>query len=234
MSGFDSIRHARWSVRMTAALFVAALWNAYPLSAQVVHDWRPVSQINRGTTIAVRTTEPITASSADGRIYPGVVDEDVIGRDGQVAIPRGSTAELIVRHERDRELAVDLDSVTINGERYAISADATPVGTSGPPGNLGANRETAEHVGGGALLGTIIGAIAGGGKGAAIGAGVGAAAGAGLQVVTHGDRVNVPAEALLTFQLDRPMTVGVSDPGYDRDGRHYHPYDNGPYEDRVR
>src|SRR5207244_7207406 len=34
---------------------------------------------------------------------------------------------------------------------------------------LGKNKRTAEMVGGGAVLGTLIGAIAGGGKGAAIG-----------------------------------------------------------------
>ena len=35
---------------------------------------------------------------------------------------------------------------------------------------IGKNKRTAEYVGGGAVLGTLLGAIAGGGKGAAIGA----------------------------------------------------------------
>ena len=77
-------------------------------------------------------------------------------------------------------------------------------------------------MGGGAVLGAIVGAIAGGGKGAAIGAAAGAAAGAGAEVITQGPTVNVPAESLLTFSLQQPLTLGVADTGYTRDGVHYH------------
>jgi outer membrane lipoprotein SlyB len=61
-------------------------------------------------------------------------------------------------------------------------------------------------VGGGAALGAIIGAIAGGGKGAAIGAASGAGAGAGTQIFTRGS-VKVPAESVLTFQLEAPLRL---------------------------
>ena len=61
--------------------------------------------------------------------------------------------------------------------------------------------------GGGALLGTLIGAVAGGGKGAAIGAAVGGAAGATTQVMTRGHEVKVPAESVLTFKLETPLTL---------------------------
>src|SRR4029453_15498739 len=90
---------------------------------------------------------------------------------------------------------------------------------------IGNNEETIKHVGGGALLGTIIGAIAGGGKGAAIGAAAGAAVGAGAQILTHGRKVNVPAEALLTYRLQSGLDLGVNDTGFTRDGRHYHKYE---------
>jgi hypothetical protein len=72
---------------------------------------------------------------------------------------------------------------------------------------LGANKRTAEYIGGGALLGTVIGAVAGGGKGAAIGAAVGGAGGAATQVLTKGKEVKVPAESVLTFQLDKAMRL---------------------------
>jgi hypothetical protein len=76
------------------------------------------------------------------------------------------------------------------------------------------------------VLGTIIGAIAGGGKGAAIGAAAGAAAGAGTQTITRGRDVKVPAESLITFRLDRPLTVAQGaysrDNGYTENGYHYH------------
>jgi hypothetical protein len=73
--------------------------------------------------------------------------------------------------------------------------------------NRSHNKRTATMVGGGALAGAIIGAIAGGGKGAAIGAAVGGAAGAGAQVLTRGKEVKVPAETVLTFQLDSDLQL---------------------------
>jgi outer membrane lipoprotein SlyB len=69
------------------------------------------------------------------------------------------------------------------------------------------NKRTAEYSGGAAALGAIIGAIAGGGKGAAIGAGAGAGAGALTQVLTKGGSIRVPAETVLTFQLDKPVQI---------------------------
>jgi hypothetical protein len=74
---------------------------------------------------------------------------------------------------------------------------------------IGKNKRTAETVGGGAALGTIIGAIAGGAKGAAIGVLVGAAGGAGIEVLNKGKDVRVPAETLLNFRLDRPVTLSL-------------------------
>ena len=57
------------------------------------------------------------------------------------------------------------------------------------------------------MLGTLIGAAVGGGKGAAIGAITGAAGGAAAQVLTRGKEINVPAETVLTFQLDQPWRL---------------------------
>ena len=112
---------------------------------------------------------------------------------------RSATAELVVRTGASDELYLDLDSISVNGQRYAVDATRHPVAKGGidvKNSGIGNNDETVKHVGGGALIGTVIGAIVGGGKGAAIGAATGAAVGAGVQIVTHGRRVNVPAETL--------------------------------------
>jgi len=94
--------------------------------------------------------------------------------------------------------------VTIQGRRYGIStADIKESGNQG----IGKNKRTAEMVGGGAALGTLLGAIAGGGKGAAIGAVAGAAAGGTAQVLTKGKEVKVPAETVLKFKLDKPLRL---------------------------
>jgi outer membrane lipoprotein SlyB len=105
----------------------------------------------------------------------------------------------------NHEIVLDLQSVNLNGQRYALNTqDLTQTGNNGDRG-IGANKRTGEYVGGGAILGTLLGAVAGGGRGAAIGALAGAAAGAGTQVLTRGSEVKVPAETVLTFQLDQPV-----------------------------
>jgi outer membrane lipoprotein SlyB len=101
-------------------------------------------------------------------------------------------------------MVLDIQSITVDGQKYLVStADLTRDSDTG----IGKNKRTAETIGGGAALGTIIGAIAGGGKGAAIGVLVGAAGGAGAQVLTRGRDVRVPAETVLKFRLDRAVTL---------------------------
>jgi hypothetical protein len=209
---------------------VAVIWTlgTAPVGAQV---WQAPKYLPPGTSVQVRTTEAIDESKMDGRVFTGVVDQDVRDAKGSLAIPRGATAELVVRSGLNNELYLDLDSLTVNGQRYGVDATRHPVARSGVDvknSNIGANQETAEHVGGGALLGTVIGAIAGGGKGAAIGAATGAAVGAGTQILTHGRRVSVPSEALLTYRLQSGLDIGVADTGYNRDGVHYHHYSGEP------
>jgi hypothetical protein len=182
----------------------------------------PVSQIEPGTNIPVRTNETIETHSRDGRIYYGRITDDVRGSDGQVALPRGSDVELIVRRARDNDLVLDLESITAYGQRYAIDTQAQRIESD--RSGIGANKRTGEFVGGGAVLGSIIGAIAGGGKGAAIGAAAGAAAGAGGQVLTQGREVRVPAESIINFRLDQPLLINIPDTGSDRSGYHYHDY----------
>ncbi|HLH06271.1 MAG TPA: hypothetical protein VKW78_03450, partial [Terriglobales bacterium] len=149
-----------------------------------------------------------------GHIYPGAVTTDVLDRNGKVAIPRGSRAELAVVSTGNKDMTLDLRSVTVNGHRYNIAAEGTSAIGSSRTGGLGANKRTGEYVGGGALAGTLIGAIAGGGKGAAIGALAGGAAGAGTQVLTRGHELNVPAETELNFRLNQNLTLRLSASGY--------------------
>jgi len=217
-------------ILQTAIAFTGALGVLIPAYAE--HE---VTRIEPGTEIVVRTNQYIDNAQRDNRIYTGTVDQNVRGGNGRLGIPRGSQVEMIVRTARDGDLILDLESVTVNGKRYALDTDAQRMESRD---GIGENRRTAEHVGGGALLGTIIGAIAGGGKGAAIGAVAGAGAGAGTQVLTQGRRIRVPSESVLTFRIDRPMLVNAIHRGADRDGNHYHdyyndrPYNDRPYDDR--
>jgi hypothetical protein len=209
---------------LAVALAVGAAAAVEPSLAQV-RPGQPRATIDADTTLVVRTTSPIDVKTADGLIYTGTIEEDVLDRNGEVAIPVGSTVELLARKDGD-EMTLDLESITVNGQRYAVSADPSTVGTAGQiesgARTIGANRDTATYVGGGALLGTIIGAVTGGGKGAAIGAAVGAGAGAAAQIVTKGRTLSLPAESLVTFRLARRLNVGVEDTGFYRENRHYH------------
>ena len=190
------------------------------LLATSVLAFAQTETIPPGTRIPVRTNEYIDVRNGnDGRVFTGVVDQDVVDQNGNVAIRRGSNAELMVRNVGRNEVALDLASVTVEGRRYSVVSSEAD--RSGNRQGLGANGRTGKYVGGGAILGTIIGAIAGGGKGAAIGALAGGASGAGAEMVTRGSHVRIPGESIVTFSLERPLTV-VADNGYDRDGRHYH------------
>ena len=178
--------------------------------------------IGTGTTITVRTNETIDAKKDDGRVFTGVVDQDVTDANGNVALPKGSGVELLVKKASNKDLTLDLEAVTVSGQRYAVTADASRL-SGGQRDGIGKNRRTAEFLGGGAALGAIIGAVAGGGRGAAIGAAAGAGAGAGAQTLTRGKTVKVPAESLLTFRLEQPLQMGtLLHKGLTRNGVHYH------------
>ena len=186
-------------------------------------------EIAPGTQVSIRTNESIDLDKWDrGRIYPATVDRDVFATDGDLIIPRGSPAELVVRQVGPRDMALDLESVVIRGQRYVINAPGEAYNEHGRPG-VGANERTGRFVGGGAIVGSIIGAIAGGGKGAAIGAAAGAAGGASAQMATRGREIHVPVESFLTFRLEQPLYVSSEpDRGYMRNGHHYHDYPEQP------
>jgi len=198
---------------------------AIPTVFLIFHVSARAAQLDPGTEITVRTGESINLDRWDrGRIYPAVVDRDIYARDGDLVVPRGAPAELIVRQVGPQDLALDLESVTVQGRRYVINAPGEAYNTRERSG-VGNNERTAKYVGGGAIIGSIIGAIAGGGKGAAIGAAAGAASGAGAQTATRGREIHVPVESLLTFRLDQPLYLSdLRDSGYTRDGHHYHDY----------
>ena len=162
-----------------------------------------------GTNISIRTNENINANEA-GSTYSAEIAQDVVDPNGQVLIPRGTPARLAVVSTGEsaaggHDLALALQSIRINGHTYMVETNTTNGGAGGT--GVGKNKRTAEYVGGGALLGTVIGAIAGGGKGAAIGAIAGGGAGAGAQVLTKGRQINLPAESMLTFRLEQPIRL---------------------------
>ena len=68
--------------------------------------------INAGASISVRTNQTIDARQSDGRVFTGVVNQDVTDSNGNLAIPRGAEVELIVRSVSSNDVVLDLESVT--------------------------------------------------------------------------------------------------------------------------
>jgi hypothetical protein len=157
-----------------------------------------------GSEIRVRTDTAIPAKPAANAKYTASVSNDIKDRSGAVAIPRGTRAQLVATPTSDgKDTNLDLQSVTINGQRYLL---ATSSAKSFGPGGLGANKRTAKYVGGGAAIGAVLGALLGGGKGAAIGALVGGAGGAGTEAYT-GRKKELPAETEITFKLAQDLQL---------------------------
>jgi hypothetical protein len=209
----------------TQVLFAQNYWDRDPYADRYDRNgrydaYRNVATIDPGTVITIRTQQPIDTNARDGRVYTGIVQDDVWDNYHRLAVPmirRGSPAELLVRTARDGDLILDLESVTVGRERYSIDSPAIRVEADRDRRN---DNNTAQYAAGGAILGAIVGAIAGGGKGAVVGGIAGGAGGAALS--TQGRRIHVPAGSLLTFETATPLQVGVRDDGYRRDGVHYH------------
>jgi hypothetical protein len=164
-----------------------------------------------GTELVVRTNETIDSKVAkENQMFSGQIEQDVLGSSREVIVPKSSPAELVIRTistggiTGSPEMVLDVQAITVGGVRYVVStANLQEKSDTG----FGLNTRTAEMLGGGAALGTIIGAVAGGGKGAAIGALGGTAAGAGAEVLLKGKEVRVPAETILKFKLDQPVSL---------------------------
>lgn len=163
---------------------------------------RPM-RVDAGTTVTIRMIDGIDSSvNQPGEIFhasldaPLVVGNEVVAPKGTDVYVRLVSASQAGKFKGRSELHLELIKLELHGQSYPlVSSTYSLTGDS-------RGKNTAEKVGGGAVLGAIIGAIAGGGKGAAIGAGAGAAAGAGAEVVTAGQRVRIPSETRLTFVLD--------------------------------
>ena len=97
--------------------------------------------IGAGTTIKVRTNKAIKTSDSNGQVFSAVVDQDVMGKNGKVVIPKGSNAELMVKRISSDNVALDLDSVTVNGQRYGVQTENKVVGAQEKEG-IGANKRT--------------------------------------------------------------------------------------------
>ncbi|MBI1956154.1 MAG: hypothetical protein HYS38_07140 [Acidobacteria bacterium] len=158
------------------------------------------------TELVVRMIDPVDSSMhKTGQTFRASLDEPLVVN-GRTIAPRGAevTAKMTEVEQAGRmagrsELTLVLLDITIDGRKREITTSSVS--------EAGASRgsQTAKRVGGLAAAGAVIGAIAGGGKGAAQGAAAGAGAGATIQVLTKGEKVQIPAESRLVFTLKNSL-----------------------------
>lgn len=161
-----------------------------------------------GTVFTVRMIDPVDSSvNQTGETFRASLDEPIVVG-GRTIVARGAnvTTKLVSVAEAGRisgrsELALILYDVTINGRKYEITTEEVS--------QQGASRgaQSAQRIGGLAAIGAIIGAVAGGSKGAAQGAAAGAGAATAVQVLTHGENVQIPAESRLDFTLSSSLNL---------------------------
>ncbi|HTW30477.1 MAG TPA: hypothetical protein VMD76_02300, partial [Candidatus Sulfotelmatobacter sp.] len=171
--------------------------------------------IDQGTPITVRLIDPIDSEkNQTGDTFHATLNAGLTS-DGEEAVPAGVelTGHVVdvksaSKFAGQSSVTLQLDTLAMGGKNYALQTDQYK--------KQGASRgkNTAEKVGGGAVLGGIIGALAGGGKGAAIGTVAGAGAGGGVQAASKSQQIKLPSETVLNFVLQEPITV-VETPGSD-------------------
>ena len=164
--------------------------------------------IDQGTQITVRLVDPIDSEkNQTGDTFHATLNAPLTS-DGEQAVPAGVelTGHLVEvksagKFAGQSDVIMQLDSLTSAGQTYNLQTDQYKKQGSSR------GKNTAEKVGGGAVLGGIIGALAGGGKGAAIGAAAGAGVGGGVQAATKSQQIKLPSETVLNFTLQAPITV---------------------------
>jgi hypothetical protein len=164
--------------------------------------------IPSGTSLSIRLVDAIDSEKAQpGQSFRATLNSP-LSAEGDVAIPAGYDVEGQVVNVKSAgkfagrsELVLQLNRISVGAKSYNIQTNEYR--------RQGSSRgtNTAEKVGAGAAIGAIIGGLAGGGKGAGIGAAAGGGLGGGVQAATKGQQIRLPAETVLNFILQSPLTV---------------------------
>jgi hypothetical protein len=167
--------------------------------------------IPTGSKVVIRMIDSVNSEKNKiGEQFIAVLDEPVF-QGGVEVIPRGADIRGRIANINDAgrisgsaQLGLELTQVVVNGIPYSVTtSEYQEVGEA-------RGGQTAKRAAAGAGIGAVIGAIAGGGKGAAIGAGVGGGGATAVQVLTKGEKLNIPSETKLEFTLRAPLVIAGS------------------------
>jgi hypothetical protein len=160
--------------------------------------------------ITITPTQPIQNAQV-GSTYPAQISQNVVGSDGKVLIPSGTTAQLTVNNAVSptgaQEMALALKSITLNGRTLNVSTNQGQSGaqSSGVTSSQSGSASSSQ----GGLLGTLVHVLDNKesqqqGNAAQSGGVLSSVLG---QILTHGSTVNVPSQSQLTFHLDQPLQL---------------------------
>lgn len=179
------------------------------LLSRVFGSTKPIT-VPEGTDLTVALDQSIsTASNRSGDGFRATLASPVV-IDGKTVLPKDAlvTGHVVDARPSGRlkgvaKLDLTLDTVEVNGKSYDLATDDEA------RRGKNHNKRNGVLIGGGAGVGAVIGGIAGGGVGALIGSAAGAGAGTAGAAATGKKDIRVPAEAVLTFRLTRPVTIPV-------------------------
>ena len=161
--------------------------------------------IPAGATLSVRMTDALDSkSNILGETFRATLDVPVtIG--GNVVIPKGAEAIGRVtniqpsgRLRGRARIAVELTALNFEGKSVAVRTSTYQ------EGGAARGKQTARIAGGSTAAGTLIGTVGGAPW---LGAGLGAAAGMVVQTVRGPSQIRIPAESLLMFTLQSPLSM---------------------------
>ena len=164
--------------------------------------------IPTGSKIVIRMIDSVNSEKSKiGDQFTAILDEAVL-QGGVEVIPRGADVRGRIANVNEAgriagsaQLGLELTQIVVNGIPYSVTTSEYEEVAEGR------GSQTAKRAAAGAGIGAVIGAIAGGGKGAAIGAGVGGGGATAVQVMTKGEKLNIPSETKLEFTLRSPLVI---------------------------
>jgi len=166
--------------------------------------------IPTGSKITIRMIDSINSETNKiGDTFIATLDEPLL-QEGLEVVPRGADVRGRVANVNEAgrvagaaQLGLELTQIVVNGIQYSLQTSEYAEKAEGR------GTQTAKRAGIGAGIGAAIGAVAGGGKGAAIGAGIGGGGATAVQVLTKGEKLNIPSETKLEFTLRTPLVVAA-------------------------